>query len=122
MSNGEGESDGASYSNSSLHQYIVGKDMSVDYLKIENFFDGNGGHGAGFIETIKANDNKTCNIDACINAVKADVVTWLEKPHDGVYYDSVMQAISENGKTNTLVGQYTTEFSSSEIDWSNYWT
>ena len=122
MSNGEGEGDGASYTNSSLNQYIVGKDMSVDYLKIENFFDGNGGHGTGYIETIKANDNKTCNIDACINAVKADVVTWLEASHGGVYYDSVMQAISENANTNTLVGQYTTEFSSSNIKWDNYWT
>ncbi len=119
MANGEGD---AYYTGSSLYQFIAGKDMSVDYLKIENFFDGNGGHGTGFIETITGSDNKTCNIDACINAIKADVVTWLAASHGGVYFDSVMQAISENGNTNTLVGIYTTEFSPSDVEWNNYWT
>ena len=115
-------SNGQNFEDSSLYNFISNNDQDVTCIRIENFFDGEGGHGAGYIETIKDSQGRICSTDNCINAVKNDIATWLVASEtSGHHYDSAMDAITSGDDVSSLCYQYTTDESYSGITWNNYW-
>ena len=120
MSMSNGGTVETAYNNSSLYNYVVNQNTNVSYIRIENFFDGNGNAGTGRIEDMRGADKKICNIDSCIDDIRSDIATWLSsKP-----YTSVMDAI-ENGTADArgmLIDYFVTDSVISETVWNNYWT
>ncbi|MBQ6516611.1 hypothetical protein IJI31_05465, partial [bacterium] len=117
---------------SDLSKFIKDNDQTVNYLCFKNFFNGNGGHGVGYIEEFIGGDKSggdplECNTDSCINAIKANIAVWLADAEGGNnQYDTVMEAIEAGAGNNMLVGQYVTDKSGmggyAEVNWNGYWT
>ena len=101
--------------NSSLYQFIKNNNQDVDYLCIEDFFDGNGGYGTGKVETILGNNGTQLHIDTCLDEIKSEVGSWLNSKG----YNTAMDAITSGDSVNTLTDRYV--YPVTDARWNAYW-